>query len=607
MNLPDVLLTKKDFDDSKYVEILSSSVEKDCHNYNDIFSKIRVELSKKQDVRGEAVFSLLSAVSQFHFKPESPTEPFAPLFEFHNSRGLVPEDFTENNLKSLEVFFGLVKDNELLARVSDILWIRRRNHKIAKQAVVSYLESAKVLEDPQSWTLGTERIERALRIAATLRDKNLLALVFEHIETTLKKYDGNDPLFFSSKLMDLLLEFKRGNTDDYIKICQKISKRALIDSDWDKARTYLELESKWHGMAGNSKEREEALLKEAEAYVSQAKASTESDKPSYLKGAIFLNKAIEAYRKIGGKQDIVESVHKELLRCQEKISAEMKLISKSVDLTKVAKSYQRKVKKKSFLEAIQILGLSYKSPDIKKLKDRVEGQIKKSPMQFLVSRTSISPEGKTIARGGTFTYGGSAEENENVIRAEMFTQAANIDISLAAQGVIQPMRIQIAQEHSGSVAEFMTVVRNNRFIPEDRELIYAKALSAGLRGELMDFLSLVVPQIENSIRYVLYQNGIPSSGINDEGIQYEYDLNQLLFMPEVRKIFGEDLTFDLQGLLVVQVGSNIRNRFAHGLMGSDEFFSPPVLYFWWLTLRIIVLFELQLKKHQKSGGNDENR
>ena len=39
-----------------------------------------------------------------------------------------------------------------------------------------------------------------------------------------------------------------------------------------------------------------------------------------------------------------------------------------------------------------------------------------------------------------------------------------------------------------------------------------------------------------------------------------------------RKLLGEDLVFDLQGLLVERFGVNLRNRMAHGLMGTN---SPP--------------------------------
>jgi hypothetical protein len=59
-----------------------------------------------------------------------------------------------------------------------------------------------------------------------------------------------------------------------------------------------------------------------------------------------------------------------------------------------------------------------------------------------------------------------------------------------------------------------------------------------------------------------------------------------------RKLLGEDLVFDLQGLLVERFGVNLRNRMAHGLMGHDEFAFPTVLYLWWLVLRNCTIYAL---------------
>ncbi len=49
-------------------------------------------------------------------------------------------------------------------------------------------------------------------------------------------------------------------------------------------------------------------------------------------------------------------------------------------------------------------------------------------------------------------------------------------------------------------------------------------------------------------------------------------------MPEFKKVFGDDLTFDLRGLLVEQQSSNLRHGMAHGLYDYAAFQSPPSIY-----------------------------
>jgi hypothetical protein len=83
------------------------------------------------------------------------------------------------------------------ARISDVLWVAKRDFRMTELAVESYLESAKTLEDPENWPNATERIERATRIAVSLGPKNKgFAQVFTHIEGVLDRYKDEDPSYF---------------------------------------------------------------------------------------------------------------------------------------------------------------------------------------------------------------------------------------------------------------------------------------------------------------------------------------------------------------------------------------------------------------------------
>ncbi|MFZ1978698.1 MAG: DUF4209 domain-containing protein [Bacteroidota bacterium] len=134
---------------------------------------------------------------------------------------------------------------------------------------------------------------------------------------------------------------------------------------------------------------------------------------------------------------------------------------------------------------------------------------------------------------------------------------------------------------------------------------------AGLQGDFITAIHFLVPQFENSLRYILEQQGVPTSGIDDDGIQEEYDLNKLLFLEDTKKLFGENLIFHLQGLLVEKEGANIRNRMAHGLMYPGDFHSPDCIYLWALILRLCCwpsmtkIFENNKEDNQHLNGEVE--
>jgi hypothetical protein len=58
------------------------------------------------------------------------------------------------------------------------------------------------------------------------------------------------------------------------------------------------------------------------------------------------------------------------------------------------------------------------------------------------------------------------------------------------------------------------LVTDNPFIPPGRERIFAEGLHAGLMGNLLVAVHLLVPQFENSIREILTRAGAITSKLN---------------------------------------------------------------------------------------------
>src|SRR5208337_229891 len=98
--------------------------------------------------------------------------------------------------------------------------------------------------------------------------------------------------------------------------------------------------------------------------------------------------------------------------------------------------------------------------------------------------------------------------------------------------------------------------------------------------------------------------GVLTSGIDSDGIQDERSLNLTLYTQEIKEVFGEDIVFDLQGLLVERLGGNLRNRMAHGLMSHESFYSVEVPYLWALILRICCLYIINQKQIEEKQGKE---
>jgi len=143
-----------------------------------------------------------------------------------------------------------------------------------------------------------------------------------------------------------------------------------------------------------------------------------------------------------------------------------------------------------------------------------------------------------------------------------------------------------SQEHpSILINSFLDLVSKSPFFPESRHQLFAKGLYAGLFGDFYTSTHILIPQIENSICHLLEQRGIITSRL-DNGIQKDFQLAPLLNMSETKSIWGEDIVFDLQGLLTESSGDNLRNKMAHGLLDDSDFQNPTMSYLWWISLRL---------------------
>ena len=282
-----------------------------------------------------------------------------------------------------------------------------------------------------------------------------------------------------------------------------------------------------------------------------------------------------------------KELHRLLIDYQKESVENLQPLSFSFDISNFVEEATNLVKGKTFHEALVALALCRSSPKTKSLRKRIEDYVRQSGLSFWLPANLIDDDGKTKGKRPGM---GEDYDSEATIRAEMFREAQR-EQGLFAEAVVRPAMIQIDAEHHFREADFLPIVVDNPFVPLGREMIFARGLYAGLTGDMLVSSHVLLPQVENSVRYILEQHGYIVSGLDKNQIQDEYPLSKMLYehKSELQEILGEDLLFDLQGLLIERFGSNLRNLVAHGLLDGYEFTSRQMLYLWWLTLRLCCL------------------
>ena len=589
-------LTKEDFINSGWKEAVDSSNIKECHGYDMAFWNKAQKAQKAGNIREQTVFKILVFVTSAEIKPESTDDFFAEIFS----------TLTEEHLNFLTEIAPEISDAELKARVADILWIKKGDYRMGELAVDAYLESARKLEDPEEWPYCAERIERALRLAPKFKDK--LEVVFAYIEEVLDRYKAEDPLWLSVKLMEILqdknnIDILRNkqllDTAKYAALAEKGAIFAESSKEWDKARNYWKIKAEWHRIEKNVEKAYTARMLAAETYIKEAEDSLTKHPNPYSKASHDLQKAFEAFERLksqGTEEERtaintrLEEIHKRLIEYQQKSSSELIRIYSEFNISDEIELARSQVKGKEFQEAILALAFLGTPPKVSDLRQRLEETAKLSSFFPIVKMNEM---GKVVAHQPT-----NPHEVEEAIRFEMYVKAVEYQ-KINAQALIEPARYQIISEHIIQKSEdnriketdLLPLVSNNPFVPSGRENLFAKGLYAGLMGDFVTSTHILIPQIENSVRYMLSNRGAITSGIDNKnnGIQKENYLTATLYpskYPQITSIFDEDTLFDLQGLLVEHSGSNLRNLLAHGLINHNEFSSPIMSYLWWVTLRL---------------------
>ena len=582
-------LTKEDFINSHWQDVVNSSEKKDCFTYSNAFWKKAEEAKEAGNIREQAVFEILAFITGAVIKPESNEEFFAETFK----------DLTDEHLDFLAEIATEISDPELQARVADILWVRRRKqggYQMAQLAVTAYLQSARELEDPKKWNQCFIRIERALRLARRISYQ--VEAVVAHVEAVLDRYNGEDPLWLSAKLMELLQEYRLGDPTKYAALAEKAATLAESAHDWRRARTYWEIKAQWHHLEKNGEKERAASMLAAETYVKEAKDALKRNPPSYLTASHFMQKAVEAFRSIQGTKEETaeakvraEEVHKLLLKYQEESRKELVASSHKVDISELVEQAREYVRGKNFQDALFALALLGAPANVSQLRQQVQKQAHEFVGSHLFPVVMMNEMGKVVARQPGSVLSSAPNESEAATRFKMYENAAHYQ-AFHAQAFIEPARYQINLEHSVRLNDLLPIVSHSPFIQPGREVLFAKGLYAGLTGDFFTSTHILIPQIENSVRYLLWQRGVITSGLDDKGIQNEHYLTSTLYSrnyPEITSIFDEDTLFDLQGLLVEHSGSNLRNCMAHGLINDSEFLSPIMSYLWWVTLRLCCL------------------
>lgn len=556
--------------------------------YRRAFAKAANDASEAAPERA-AILGLLSVVCSFSFRTNADGTVFGPRLQIGDKRSESVSDLGDLDLKIVRDLLAKTKDDLLLARLLDVLSVRERKRADTEAAIDSYLAAAdlKNTQDPYVRLETEHLLTRCASVAQGLGRKNApLAKVIAHIEAALPNVVPRLALH----MLGLLTDLKEGDASARAAVLDALATKALADRQFDFSRRARDLEVTWRRRAKDDGGALAARTLRAETYVAEAEDAIVS-RPfqKYLTATAFIEQAIVAYREIGGAEAKarVDELHAKLLEYQARTPEEMGFVGH--DLSKVVADTRARALKhiagKNGAEQLGLLAFDMvEIPSLSAIKESVLDGAKESPLQFLLQAKQVSSLGKNVAERESLV------NDDDSINEQALLQHAHVQAKerrkLIVACVIDAVRQQMVLEHHISRETLMPFLVHNPIVEHGRELLFADGLAAGFNGEFHVSTHLLVPQFEHAVRHLFRANGWVTSGLDSDLTQDETDLNKLLFRPEIVALFGDDVVFNLKGILVERFGSNLRNQMAHGLLPFGAFSDPDNQYFWWLMLRM---------------------
>lgn len=551
------------------------------------------QASQKAESGPGAVYSFLSQLCTIGEAFDHSVRPFAPMWQDAGRRSLLPEDMSSRDLQCVAGLATRAAHPVLRARLFDLLWVEDRDHTACAEAARSYLGRAKLNDVPRKWHLAVSSYQRALQLAGPLgRGKPLYQEAAEALMAAARDEAVDHPSARVCQLMRLMLRQRIGDQSEFAARADTLSKRCKQAGHLELAQTYRNLEADWRHTEGNEAAEKSARIAAAELMVEIADARLQRPAGGAMSASSMLVDAIEAMRRAGGDPARVDQLRARLSELQRKSRAEMGLFRHKFDITAAVNAARESVAGLSFPDALLRFLLAVPLVNPVKLREEVLESARQNPLLAFLDKTNVDEKGRTVTHEpGLFRKEGP--EFEAALELRMFSYAVQATWGIRVSNFIAPARLQILNDHQPSFDElFDTLVRNNPFVPPSHEEIFLRGIHAGFHGDFIVAAHLLVPQVENSLRHVLEEQGVDVSNLQSDRTQPVKILSGLLAMEPAMKVLGASLHWEIRGHLLEKTGFDFRNRVAHGFVGDAECSSVAGVATWWLVLRLCLHFAI---------------
>ncbi|HDC1926895.1 TPA: DUF4209 domain-containing protein [Salmonella enterica] len=584
---------------SRWQEAASSTT----HGYHSLkcnFQELAEAYHREASELLSNMMNFFASLCSMALTPESPNEPYRPFITSSNSRSMIPDDLTGEDLIFIESILGHIDFPLLKARLADLLWLRKRPRSVehARIVISSYLALPVTSEE---WTKGGQLCwERAIALSFQVKDFTTIDIIKQRLTEALTLSYEDFPLMRYRIGESINRTNLFGNDTGTIaqalfEVGDGITVPETISLAFHIKRSYFKVSEKLFRKAKEHNRAIACQVRIAEAFVNEAEQRLSGENPNSGVANSFYEDALQAYRKVPqayrseyNVERKLEEIEQAILRTgAEALENMYEIRTDGIDLSTQVEQAIAHVTNKHPLGMAILYFTGFNTESYTALREQAIASLSEPSFLNTIGRTIISQDGRTIARTPSVSSNNSASDNEFIIFSKIM-EIFNFNLSIIVNGTLIPALDQIIMEHRITKDDMEALCFYSSIIPRSYNSSVANALWYGFERDFRTAIYLLCPQIENIIRQKLKSVGVNTTITDENGITQEVGMGTLLNFNSATDLLGENLIFELKAIFTEALGSNLRNNIAHGLLDDDSSNSDACVYAWWSVLKLVI-------------------
>lgn len=571
------------------VEIYSSH-EMELH-----FSSLAQKYKESGDISSWKLCFLLKIIFGFHFSRSGDVIGYEPKMVLYPERSRRPSDCDSEFNEILTEIKKKTDNPFILARVCDVLWMNdRKNIDAGKLSVSSYDQIINKLCDALS--LGKNSIESKLFFALDLLERGLS--LASMLSGRKKKFD--DPILQSAlKLYDVYLDCFIFNGFLRLSIClykynavdiHLLASNAEIIADKhyemkisDAVQKLFLFAADLYQRVNLNSEQQRCQIKAAELTLIQYEKAE-----SAMHRVHWLRCALGEYRNIVGQSEKMAWIRSRLDVERELINDEMHIFSTPLELKEIIDETNSAYLDLSLPDTFRLLISRFKIPSIEVLEEQAINDAQNFAFLSMVGTSVIDDSGRLVAQrkplstSETMTY---EQICDNYLRT--FYIAHQIYVG----GEFEVVRMNVLNNFTLNENTFDAITFQSPFVPPEHASIFSLGFYRLWQGDYMSACYLLIPQVENSIRWVLKSFNKETTKIDTKLFEEATSLSQMLtnHKKSMEDIFGPKIVLSLDLLFNFKGGPALRHEMAHGRLSNNICFSSTAVFACCFTFYLVCL------------------